>query len=353
MIKNLFPFTIFSSRKTTCPQSTLMSNDAFLLVFFVLPSLFMALIARIPKFLITYWKKPKEIQFDRNLFFCILAGEVMIFTFAFFTSHPLFNSFGHVERETTLISLIDSLSNYSLWIALFSFKVFLSSAYLLSFLLALLFFLTPAYAFVSFFMHKSFASNFQTVPGYILYTLTLPLMIILAILLSPFISEPHKEFRHVPFSTTNERNMLLYHAVHEGLPNVVSGLLENGAGVNFEYWSNRKDKTWETPLFVSFRSKRNTLEVAKILIQHGANVNHNHGTWFDILEGRTPENSKHIFQATTPYLVYLVRGRLPIHINHELIELLIESGADVNATDRKGHTYQFYLNEQKKKNSQR
>ncbi len=153
----------------------------------------------------------------------------MIFTFAFFTSHPLFNSFGHVAREATLISLIDSLSNYSLWVALFFFKVFLFSAHLLSFLLALLLFWTPAYAFVSFFMHKSFASNFQTVPGYILYTLTFPLMIILSIALSPFLFEKHKEYFHTPFSTINERNMLLYHAVHEGLPNVVSGLLETGA----------------------------------------------------------------------------------------------------------------------------
>ena len=303
----------------------------------------MALIAGVPKFLITYWKKPKGVQLDKNLFFCILAGEVIVFTIAFFTSHPLFNSFGHVERETTLTSLIDSLSNYSLWVALFIFKVFLFSVRLLSFLLALLLFWTPAYAFISFFMHKSFTSYFHTVPGYILYTLTFPLMIILAILLSPFIWEPHKEFRSYSFSTTDERNMLLYHAVHQGLPNVVSGLLENGAGVNFVYWEKRQHNFLQVPLLVAFRAKRNLIETTKVLIHYGADVKG--------MQGGYVSRGGRISKGDTPYLIYLVRGRHPMHINHELIDLLLESGADGTATDKDGHTYEYYLNEQKKKNS--
>ena len=305
----------------------------------------MGFIAGFPKFLITYWKKPKDIRFDKNLFFCILAGEILIFTYAFFSPLPIFVSSVISDPHSDLVSLIDSLSTYSLWLAIFFFKVFILQPYILSFLLALLLFWTPAYPFVSFFMHKSFASYFHTVPGYILYTLTFPLMIILAIVSSPMIWGTHKEFRSAPFSTTNERNMLLYHAVHEGLPNVVSGLLENGADVNFEYWKGREHHALEAPLIVAFRAKRNLIETTKILIDYGADVNAREGAYV-YRGGRTSEGK-------TPYLVHLVRWRFPEHINHELIDLLIESGADVTATDRKGHTYQYYLNEQKKKNSKR
>ena len=299
----------------------------------------MALIAGIPKFLITNWKKPKDIPFDKNRFFCILVGEVLIFTFSFFTPLPIFASTVIYDPYLGLAFLIDSLSTYSLLLAILAFKVFLLQPQIFSFLLALLLFWTPTYTFVSFFMHKSFASYFRTVPGYILYTLTFPLMIILAILLSPFIWESHKEFRSFSFSTTDERNMLLYHAVHEGLPNVVSGLLENGADVNFEYWKGREHHDLEVPLLVAFRAKRNLIETTKILIHHGANVNAMEG-------GHTFKGWEK--EGDTPYLIYLVKWRHPQHINYELIDLLIESGADVTTTDKDGNTYEFYLNEQNK-----
>lgn len=101
----------------------------------------------------------------------------------------------------------------------------------------------------------------------------------------------------------------------------------------------------QVPLLVSFRAKRNLIETTKVLIHYGADVNGMDGT-FTHRGGRTREGN-------TPYLVHLVRGRFPMHINHELIELLIESGADVAAADRDGHTYDYYLNKPKKKNSKR
>lgn len=345
MIKNILPFAPFSTRRTRYSHLTLRSNDAFLLVFFILPSLLMGLIAGIPKLLILYGMKPKGIRLDKNMFFCILAGEILIFTFAFFTSHPLFDSMGGAKRDVGLLSFIDSLSTHSLLLALFIFKVFLIQPHFLSFLLALFLFWTPAYAFVSFFMHKSLASYFHTIPGYILYTLTFPLAIILAIGLSPYVWEKHKEFRDVPFTTTNERNMALYHAVHEGMPHLVSGLLENGADVNFKYWKGREHHDLQAPLLVAFRAKRNLIETTKILIDYGADVN--------ALEGAHVLRGGWTSEGNTPYLVHLVKWRDARHINHELIDLLIESGANVAATDPDGHTYDYYLNKKNKKNPTR
>jgi len=40
--------------------------------------------AGLPKFLLLYFQKPKEVVFYQNKFFCILGGEILIFTILFF-----------------------------------------------------------------------------------------------------------------------------------------------------------------------------------------------------------------------------------------------------------------------------
>lgn len=311
------------------------------LLLFLSPSILMGVFAGLPKFLFLYFKKPKEVAFDNNMFFGILAGEIVILNIIFFASYPGTGLAG-VYRELSLVSFMDSLSAYSLSLALMCLKIFLINALLLEFLLNVLSYGLPAYGLVAFFLHRAFRPYFSTRIRYILYCLSFPLLMCLWILVAPLILENHKEYFHTPFTTDNELNMMLYHAVREGLPNVVKGLVLKGADVNFEYWKGRKHHSWETPLTVSFRSKRNSVATAAVLIENGADINAKHG-------GHTfsKEFSK---EGDTPYLVYLVRWRDPKRNDpklNKLIDLLIESGADVEAKDQFGKTYLDYLQERK------
>lgn len=282
----------------------------------------MGVFAELPKFLILYFKKPKEVVFDRNMFFCVLAGEVLIFTVLFYMVWP--------TKSLSILPYIEYLAQYFLFGSLFLFEIYLTGEYLLAFLMVLGIIGLPAYGFVSNFMHSAYRTFFKTKMGYFLFSLSFPLLLCFWILVAPYIFGNHKEYFHVPFTTDNELNMLLYHAVKEGMPNLVRGLLENGADVNFEYWKGRKPHRWETPLTVSRHpKKRNSKEIEKILIHYGADINARIG-------GR---------KTSPPYLVYLVRGNDPRW--DKIIELLIESSADVEAKDRNGKTYLDYLRERK------
>jgi hypothetical protein len=245
-------------------------------------------------------------------------------------------------KPLSVLPYIEYLAQYFLFGALLLFKIYLTSEYLLAFFLVLGILGLPAYGFVSIFMHSGYRTFFPTKIRYFLFSLSFPILLCFWILVAPLIWGNHKEYFDTPFVTDNELNMLLYHAVHEGLPNVVRGLLENGADVNFEYWKGRKHHSWETPLTVSFRSKRNSVATAAVLIENGADINAKHG-------GHTfsKEFSK---EGDTPYLVYLVRWRDPKRNDpklNKLIDLLIESGADVEAKDQFGKTYLDYLQERK------
>jgi ankyrin repeat protein len=296
-----------------------------LLVFFLLylsvPTSF-GFLAGLPKFLILYFKKPKGVVIDKNMFLCILAAEVITFSVIFFyPKAPLY------QQQAPIVSLIDSLAPYSLLAALLCLKIFLIHRNLFAFFLVIIIFCLPLYGVISVFMHYPFRAFFKTKIGYFLYSLSVPLLLGFWILVAPLIWGKWYPPDNGRFNTDSEMNIMLYHAAEVGLPNVVKGLLEEGANVNFEYWKGSKG---QTPLYSSFSlgrwSEGNRLETAKILIQYGADVNAKRGGNSGI--------------SGSPYLVELARRN-----DHELINLLLESGADAEEKDQFGKTYLDYIQE--------
>ena len=123
-----------------------------------------------------------------------------------------------------------------------------------------------------------------------LYFVIYPAFIIAAICIVPYIL-----------------NFTLMEAVKGDSFSGVKTLLSLGANVN------TKDEDGATPLM--WAAAKGYSDVAKLLIEHGANVN---------------VQEKEL--GFTPLIISVVRG----HAN--VVKLLIEHGADVNAKDKYGHT---------------
>ncbi len=294
---------------------------SYYLLSFLSPSILMAGLAGLPKFLILYFQKPKEVVFDKNMFLGPATGEILFFTCIFFLAFSW--------KPVSVVFGIDYLAQYSIFSSLVLFKIYLISETLLKFFLFLVLFGLPVYGFIANSKDSRHRTFFSTKIGYFMFNLSFPLLLCFWIIVAPSILGNHKEYFHRPFTTDNELNMLLYHAVKQGMPNVVEGLIENGADVNFEYWKGQRGYYWQAPLIVSQQAKRNSIEVAKILIHYGADINVRIG-------GE---------KTSRPYLVHLVRGN--VHPSDKFFELLLESGADVEAKDRFGKTYLDYLQEEK------
>lgn len=106
-----------------------------------------------------------------------------------------------------------------------------------------------------------------------------------------------------------EREESLHAAINAGDADKVRQLIREGVDVNATLTDG-----WRPLTLAAYH---NELEIAKILIEAGADVNSGLGLW-------------HPFQGSTP-LLYALKNR-------EFVELLLASGADVNARDYYGRT---------------
>ena len=112
----------------------------------------------------------------------------------------------------------------------------------------------------------------------------------------------------LPTAYSGHGDMTALHlAAHEGYPDIISILLENGADVNFPTINNR------TALFIACL-KRHT-ESVRILVQHGCDLN---------LQSMENDEFK------TPLMKAIERGE------DEIVEILIDAGANVNLQDKFG-----------------
>ena len=115
----------------------------------------------------------------------------------------------------------------------------------------------------------------------------------------------------------NYINTMLIHSSYRGLPNLTEALIKKGADVNYD--SGRG----YTPLFASFafgvRSYGDRYKTSKTLIKYGADVN-----------ARDIKGSPAIVELSRRYMT-------------DLVNLLIETGADITAKDKYGKNYKDYL----------
>lgn len=129
----------------------------------------------------------------------------------------------------------------------------------------------------------------------------------------------------------NQGNSPLTMAVHEGHAPLVKVLIEAGADVN------ARGQAMRTPIFWSTK-----MEVAKLLIEHGADVNAkdqygNCPLHVASEKGHTAQAEVLLAKGATVDARNR-KGRTPLHwaASHQIVELLVNHGADVHNVDGEG-----------------
>lgn len=127
---------------------------------------------------------------------------------------------------------------------------------------------------------------------------------------------------HVNYTEDDECNYKpLMWAARKGFTGIVQMLLDAGAEIN------HADKWGNTALFFAIGS--NNINTVKTLIAYGADVN---------LGGDYREYGwKNQFKGTVPPIVHAAKHNL-----NKMVQILLDAGAHVNATDPEGHTALWY-----------
>jgi ankyrin repeat protein len=136
---------------------------------------------------------------------------------------------------------------------------------------------------------------------------------------------------------------ILANACMKGVPLIVNTLLEAGADIR-KY--SEFEEQHEPPFHTAVRSQ--SVEVLGLLVKHGADVNEqSEGGWTALhkaMRHRSDETLKLLIEDLHADLsVRLDNGSLPIHSaaswnNAQGLELLVQAGSDINATNNSGRT---------------